>query len=107
MPKITFIDIHGTERTVEAAEGMSALEAALNNDVPGVDGDCGGQAACATCHVYVDPEWMDLVGPADPEIEIPMLELSEGLQDNSRLACQIRMTVALDGLLLRTPESQF
>lgn len=107
MPKVTYIEADGTEHVVDAPEGISAMEAALTNDVPGIDGDCGGQAACATCHVFVDPAWIDRTGHADPEIELPMIELSEGVQDNSRLACQIKLTAALDGLILRMPEAQF
>lgn len=107
MPKITYIEADGTEHVVDAPEGISAMEAALTNDVPGIDGDCGGQAACATCHVFVDPDWIDRTGRADPEVELPMIELSEGVQDNSRLACQIKLTSALDGLVLRMPEAQF
>jgi ferredoxin, 2Fe-2S len=107
MPKVTYIEADGTEHCVDAPEGISAMEAALTNDVPGIDGDCGGQAACATCHVFVDPDWIERTGHADPEIELPMIELSEGVQDNSRLACQIKLTAALDGLILRMPEAQF
>lgn len=83
------------------------MEAAVQNGVPGIDGDCGGQAACATCHVFVDPDWLDRTGVAEPETELPLLEFAEGIQENSRLACQIRLTDALDGLILRMPEAQF
>ena len=107
MPKITFIEANGAEHVVDAPVGISAMEAATGNGVPGIDGDCGGQAACATCHVFVDPAWLDRTGPADPEMEEPMLELAEGMQPNRRLACQIKLTPALDGLVLRMPESQF
>jgi 2Fe-2S ferredoxin len=107
MPKVTYIEANGTEHVVNVDAGLSAMEGALRNGVPGIDGDCGGQAACATCHVFVDPAWLDLTGRADPEIELPMIELSEGVQDNSRLACQIKLSAALDGLILRMPEAQF
>lgn len=83
------------------------MHIALNNGVPGIDGDCGGQAACATCHVYVDLDWLDKTGPADPETELVMLEFSNTAQPNSRLACQIIMTEELDGLILHTPKNQF
>ena len=106
MPKLTFIEASGTEHVVDAPDDISAMAAALNFNVPGIDGDCGGQAACATCHVYVDERWMDKVGQAD-EHEVQMLELAEGMQDNSRLACQITLTPDLDGLVLRMPEGQF
>jgi 2Fe-2S ferredoxin len=107
MPKITFVEANGEIHTIEADEGVSAMAAAVSNGVPGIDGDCGGHAACATCHVFVDGDWLDKTGPADPEIEAPMLELADGMQANSRLACQIRLCSELDGLVLRMPESQF
>lgn len=107
MTKITYLAASGKEYVVDAPEGMSAMEAALNNAVPGIDGDCGGQAACATCHVFVDPDWLGRTGRADPEVELPLLELAEGIQENSRLACQIFLTSDLDGLVLRMPEAQF
>ena len=107
MPKVHYIDVSGHEVEVDAEEGTSAMQAALDNGVAGIDGDCGGQAACATCHVFVDPAWLDRVGLADPEVELPLLGLAEGAQENSRLACQIRLTEELDGLLLRMPAAQF
>ena len=107
MTKVTYIEANGAEHVVDAPEGISAMEAALQNGVPGIDGDCGGQAACATCHVFVDQAWIDRTGRADPDVEVPLLELAEGIQDNSRLACQIKLTAALDGLVLRMPEAQF
>src|SRR5215212_8744324 len=107
MPKVTYIEYDGAEHVVDAPENMSAMEAAIANGVPGIDGDCGGQAACATCHVFVDPAWLDKTGRADPEVEIPLLELAEGIQENSRLSCQIRLTAELDGLVLRMPQQQF
>ena len=106
MPKLTFIEASGTEHEVEAPDNISAMAAALDFNVPGIDGDCGGHAACATCHVYVDERWTGKVGPAD-EHEVQMLELAEGMQENSRLACQIILTADLDGLVLRMPEGQF
>lgn len=107
MPRVTYIEANGTEHLVDVPEGTSAMDAAVTNGIPGIDGDCGGQAACATCHVFVDPAWLDTTGRADPETELPLLELAEGPQDNSRLACQIRLTPELDGLVLRMPEAQF
>lgn len=107
MTKVTYIEANGTQHVVDAPDGISAMEAALQNGVPGIDGDCGGQAACATCHVFVDQAWLDRTGRADPDIELPLLELAEGIQDNSRLACQIKLSAALDGLVLRMPEAQF
>lgn len=107
MPKVTYIEADGAEHIVDVPEGVSAMEGAVQNGVPGIDGDCGGQAACATCHVFVDLAWIERTGRADPDAELPMIELSEGVQDNSRLACQIKITTALDGLILRMPKAQF
>ncbi len=106
MPKITFIDHQGESRTVEAGVGDSVMEAAVSNDVPGIDADCGGACACATCHVYVANEWASVVGGAD-ELEAEMLEVAEGVADTSRLACQIFVTEEMDGITVTTPESQF
>ena len=106
MPKITFIDYEGAERVAEGAVGDSVMEVATSNDIPGIDADCGGACACATCHVYVGQEWLDVVGkPADLESE--MLDVASEVQDNSRLACQIAITEQMDGLVVTTPESQF
>ncbi|MCK9285147.1 MAG: 2Fe-2S iron-sulfur cluster-binding protein [Rhodocyclaceae bacterium] len=106
MPKITFITADGAERVVEAASGVTVMEAALQNLVQGIDGDCGGAAACGTCHVYVDPAWTDKTGPATPGIEKDMLLLTDNVRENSRLSCQIRLSDALDGLIVRMPEGQ-
>ena len=82
------------------------MEAATNNDIPGIDADCGGACACATCHVYIDQDWTAVVGsPADLEAE--MLEVAEDVKDNSRLACQVKVSDEMDGLRVITPESQF
>lgn len=106
MPKLVFIEANGAEYAVEALPDLSAMEVAVRHNIPGIDGDCGGQAACATCHVFVDRPWMERVGaPSDHEAQ--MLELAEGAADNSRLACQIIVTPALDGLVLRMPAAQF
>jgi len=106
MPKISFIDFERTERTVDANVGDSVMEAATNNDVPGIDADCGGACACATCHVYVNEDWMNVVGKPD-DIESEMLSVAEEVKHNSRLSCQIRITDKMDGLIVTTPESQF
>jgi len=106
MPQITFIDFDGTQTTVDAELGQSLMEAATQNDVGGIDADCGGACACATCHVYIDKAWMEKVGlPTDLEAE--MLDVAEEVEDNSRLACQVPVTAELDGLRVSTPESQF
>ena len=106
MPKITFITSDGTERVVNAANGGSVMEAALDNLVQGIDGDCGGLAACGTCHVYVDSAWMEKTGPISPGIEQEMLALTDNVQQTSRLSCQIEISDELDGLVVRMPEAQ-
>ena len=82
------------------------MEAAVKNGVPGIDGDCGGAAACATCHIYVDPEWLAKTGPAADGLEKSMLEFAEDVNERSRLACQITLNDTLDGLVLRLPDRQ-
>ena len=106
MPKIIFTDFEGVERSVEATVGDSVMEAATTNDVPGIDADCGGACACATCHLYIDEAWVDIVGKPE-DLESEMLEVAEDVRDNSRLSCQIKVTEAMDGLVVTTPESQF
>ena len=105
MPKVNFISFGGERRTVEVASGTSLMRAATDNRVEGIDGDCGGNCACATCHVYIDPAWVDRVG-ARTACEIDMLNLVAELRDTSRLACQIEVDASLDGLIVATPESQ-
>lgn len=82
------------------------MEGATKNGIPGIDGDCGGNAACGTCHVYVDPSWLERTGSAQEATERGMLEVTDGAASNSRLACQISITDALDGLVLRLPRGQ-
>ena len=105
MPKITFIDNEGTKREVEAKPGQSIMEAAVENMIPGIDADCGGACACATCHVYVDDKWLDKLKPQE-EMESSMLDFAEEVHDNSRLSCQILVTDELDGIVVTTPETQ-
>lgn len=105
MAKITYIDHEGTERVVEATNGESVMETAIKNSIPGIDADCGGACACATCHVYVDEAFMDKVGKPE-DMEQSMLDFAENVQDNSRLSCQISVSDDLDGLKVTTPESQ-
>jgi len=105
MPKITFIDAEGDARTVEAEIGSTVMEAAIRNSVPGIEAECGGACACATCHVYVDPAWWDSAGDMGP-MEEDMLDFGYDVRENSRLSCQIRVTPQLDGLVVRTPERQ-
>ena len=105
MPKVTFISFDGTPRTVAVSEGTSLMRAATDNGVAGIDGDCGGNCACATCHVYVAPEWTQRVGTRTP-METDMLNLVAELRDSSRLGCQIVLDDSLDGLVVSLPESQ-
>lgn len=105
MAKITFVDPAGVKREVEAPEGWSVMEAAVKNDIPGIDADCGGACACATCHVYVDPAWAGSLPPKS-EMEETMLDFAQDVQRNSRLSCQLTVTAALDGLVVTTPETQ-
>ncbi|MFM8747418.1 MAG: 2Fe-2S iron-sulfur cluster-binding protein [Aestuariivirga sp.] len=106
MAKITFIQNSGAEQTVDGLPGMSVMEAAVKNMVPGIDADCGGACACATCHVYVEPEWVEKVGSRNP-MEEDMLDFAFDVRDNSRLSCQIKISDALDGLRVKVPEKQF
>ena len=106
MPKITFIQPDGTRQEVEAEAGMTVMEAAKKNLVEGIEAECGGACACATCHVYVDSSWIEAVGkPA--EMEEDMLDFAFDVRDSSRLSCQIKVTDELDGLVVSVPEKQF
>ena len=105
MPKITYIEHNGKEHVIEVASGMTVMEGAVKHNVPGIDADCGGACACATCHVYVDPAWADKTGESSG-MEQSMLDFANDLQPTSRLSCQIKVTDALDGLVVRLPASQ-
>lgn len=105
MAKVTFIAPDGTERTVDIANGQTVMEGAVKHLVPGIDADCGGACACATCHVYVDPAWWEKTGGPNA-MEASMLDFAQDVEERSRLSCQISVTDALDGLIVRTPESQ-
>jgi len=105
MPKIVFVEHNENVHEVEADVGASVMETALDNNVPGIDADCGGQCACATCHVFINGEWAAKIEPR-AEMEETMLELAEGVTEFSRLACQIPMNEELDGLQVRLPEAQ-
>jgi ferredoxin, 2Fe-2S len=105
MPKITFTNADGTSRVVEAESGSTVMEAAIRNSVPGIEAECGGACACATCHVYVAVEWADRAGRPAP-MEEDMLDFAFDVRPTSRLCCQIRVTDALDGLVVTTPLRQ-
>jgi 2Fe-2S ferredoxin len=107
MPKITFIQKDGTEQTVDADENWSIMQVAVENGIKGIEGACGGSMACATCHVHIDEEWEDRVTAEDNEQtdeEEDMLDLAFNVEDNSRLGCQVKLTNALDGLIVRLPK---
>jgi ferredoxin, 2Fe-2S len=106
MPKITFIQPDGTEQAVEGDVGMTVMETAKKHLIDGIEAECGGACACATCHVYVDEAWTDKVGRPS-EMEEDMLDFAFDVRATSRLSCQIKVTDALDGLVVRVPEKQF
>ena len=106
MTKIIFVSADGATRTeVEANNGSSVMEAAIRNGISGIDAECGGACACATCHVYVDEEWTDTVGTPDA-MEEDMLDFAYEVRPNSRLSCQIRVSDDLEGLVVQVPERQ-
>ena len=105
MPRLTVVAFDGTRPVVQVAAGVSLMRAAVDNDVPGIDADCGGTCACATCHVFVAPAWAGSAGPrTDGEQEL--LNFAADLHDNSRLACQITVTAVHDGMVVVMPEAQ-
>jgi len=106
MAKITYIEHDGKEHVTEGENGMTVMEVAIKNSVPGIDADCGGACACATCHVYVRPEWLEKTGKAE-QMEEDMLDFAFDVRDNSRLSCQIKVSDEVDGLVIDLPEKQF
>jgi len=100
MPKVTYIEYSGTEHQVEVPAGLSVMRGAINNAVPGIDADCGGECACATCHVYVDEAWREKTGTAST-MEESMLDFAQNVEPNSRLSCQLEFTPELAGLRVR------
>jgi 2Fe-2S ferredoxin len=105
MAKITYIDAAGVARTVDGEVGSTVMETAIKNGVPGIEAECGGACACSTCHVYVDEGWREKTGEPSP-MEEDMLDFAFDVKPNSRLSCQIKVTEALDGLVVTTPERQ-
>src|ERR671917_403227 len=105
MVKITYIDTQGTARSVDAEEGSTVMENAVRNGIPGIEAECGGACACATCHVYVAEEWRSATGDPAP-MEEDMLDFAYDVRPSSRLSCQIRVTSDLDGLTVTVPERQ-
>ena len=106
MANVTFIQFSGDETTVNAEPGTSVMRAAIDNLVPGIDADCGGECSCATCHVLLPEEWIERTGGAG-EQENLMLDLNPDRETNSRLSCQILMSDDLDGLVVNLPEFQY
>ncbi|MBR1219719.1 2Fe-2S iron-sulfur cluster binding domain-containing protein [Bradyrhizobium sp. U87765 SZCCT0131] len=105
MVKINFVDPAGATRSVDVDAGATVMEAAIRNAIPGIEAECGGACACATCHVYVDEAWREKVGAPTP-MEEDMLDFGYDVRPNSRLSCQIKVTAELDGLVVTTPERQ-
>ena len=105
MPKITYIEHNGKSHTVEVPKELSVMEGALQNNIPGIDADCGGACACATCHVYVDEKWFDKLQKKE-DAEQDMLDMAFEPKKSSRLSCQITTTDELDGLVVKVPSKQ-
>ena len=105
MPTITYIEFDGTRHAIDAQPGSTVMHTAIDNGVPGIDADCGGECSCATCHVIVTDEWIEVVGRPH-EMEESMLDLNPERMANSRLSCQIEVSDAIDGLVVRLPEFQ-
>ena len=105
MPKITYIEHNGKEHTISVSNGLSVMEGAIQNDIPGIDADCGGAMACATCHVYVKEEWFNKL-PKKEDGEEDMLDMAFEPKNNSRLSCQLIVSDELDGLEVNIPLKQ-
>ena len=105
MTKITYVEHNGKSHTIEVPKELSVMEGALQNNIPGIDADCGGACACATCHVYVDEKWFDKLQKKE-DAEQDMLDMAFESKKNSRLACQITATNELDGLVVKMPSKQ-
>ena len=105
MPKLTYIDFQGNTKTIEVENGLTVMEGAIQNNIPGIDADCGGSMACATCHVYVEEKWLNKIQKAE-EAEEDMIDMAFEPKKNSRLSCQIIISEELDGLTVTTPSKQ-
>ena len=106
MAKIKYIEKDGTEHIVDVPNGLSVMEGSHRFTIPGIDGDCGGACACATCHVYVEEGWFDRLEPME-ELEKDMLDFAFDVRENSRLSCQIKVSDEVEGLVVRVPERQY
>tara|TARA_B100000902_G_C26690987_1_gene612452 strand:- start:228 stop:548 length:321 start_codon:yes stop_codon:yes gene_type:complete len=105
MAKITYKDFQGNSKSIDVDNGLSVMEGAIQNEIPGIDADCGGAMACATCHVYVKEEWFNKIPKAE-DAEVDMIDMAFEPKKNSRLSCQIIVSDELDGLEVTTPEKQ-
>ena len=105
MTKIVYIEHSGKSHSINVQNGLTVMEGAIQNNIPGIDADCGGSMACATCHVYVEEKWLDKLPKAD-DGEVDMIDMAFEPKKNSRLSCQIMITEELDGLTVITPEKQ-
>ena len=105
MPKITYIDSSGNKKIIEVAKGLTVMEGAIQNNVSGIDADCGGGMACATCHVYVKEEWLNKLNKSE-DAEQDMIDMVFEPKKNSRLSCQIVVSDEIDGLVVTTPPKQ-
>ena len=105
MPKINYKDNQGNLKTIEVENGLSVMEGAIQNDISGIDADCGGSMACATCHVYVEEKWLDKLPKAE-DAEVDMIDMAYEPKKNSRLSCQLIVSDELEGLTVITPEKQ-
>ena len=105
MPKITYIDSTGNQKTIDVANGLSIMEGAIQNNIPGIDADCGGGMACATCHVYVKEEWLNKLDKIE-DAEQDMIDMAFEPKKNSRLSCQLIVSEELEGLVVTTPSKQ-
>ena len=105
MPKINYLEHGGKKHTIEVANGLTVMEGAIQNNIPGIDADCGGGMACATCHVYVKDEWLDKL-PQKEDGEEDMLDMAFEPKQNSRLSCQLTVSDELDGLVVNIPSKQ-
>ena len=105
MPKITYKDFQGNSKTIEVENGLTVMEGAIQNNISGIDADCGGSMACATCHVYVEEKWLNKIQKAE-EAEEDMIDMAFAPKKNSRLSCQLIVSEELDGLIVTTPSKQ-
>ena len=105
MPKITYLENNGNSKTIEVSNGLTVMEGAVQNNIQGIDADCGGGMACATCHVYVNEEWFGKL-PKKEDGEEDMLDMAFEAKKNSRLSCQLIVSNELDGLIVKIPSKQ-